>query len=107
MIMLRTLKVAVLGAALLLGTAALAEDQTSGPAAGTNVAPSKGEESHGAAGEPGMPGGKSGPAVKPGENATTEKMKTQTARKGTAGAPGTPGMPGSKSGEAVTPPNKR
>jgi len=106
MIMLRTLKVGVLAAALLLGTAVLAEDQTSGPAAGTNVAPSKGEESHGAAGEPGMPGGKSGPAVKPGESAINEKMK-QTARKGTAGAPGTPGMPGNKSGEAVTPPNKR
>jgi hypothetical protein len=48
---------------MLFGSIALAETgQTSGPAAGTNVPPSTGVTAGGAAGFPGLPGNKSGPA---------------------------------------------
>jgi hypothetical protein len=101
MTMLHTLKLGVFGAALLLGTAAFAGGQTSGPADRTNVAPTTGPAAAGEPGEPGMPGNKSGTTVKPGESG---KMKSQTAKKG--GAAGQPGMPGNKSGPAVKSPDK-
>jgi hypothetical protein len=131
MTMLRIFEAGALTAALLLGTAAIAEEnpgQSSGPAQGTNVAPSQGPAAAGSPGEPGMPGNKSGPAVYPqrkasagqtpaGESnagsseetsgpATGTNVSPPRGGEGAAGAPGTPGMPGHQSGPAQTSPNK-
>jgi EF hand len=75
-------KIAMLAATLLVGTvvgapAALAQ---------TTIAPNSG------AGVPGLPGNKSGPAVKPGEQSNVRPDQSNV-----------PGLPGSKSGPALQP----
>ena len=131
MTILRILEAGALSAALLVGTAAFAEDdagQSSGPAQGTNVAPTQGPATAGNPGQPGMPGNKSGPAVYPQRKASAGQMRAGESDAGNteetsgpatgtnvnpprggdgaAGAPGTPGMPGHQSGPARTSPNK-
>jgi hypothetical protein len=102
---LSLLKIGLFGTALFLALPAFAESQTGGSRSGTNVEPSKGAESGGMAGQPGLPGNKSGPSAKQGEGSATEKMDIRSAKKGTAGgAPGVPGASGNKSGPAATPP---
>ena len=127
----RILGAGALSAALLTGTAAFAEDdagQSSGPAQGTNVAPSQGPAAAGNPGQPGMPGNKSGPAVYPqrkasagqtpaGESNAGNSEETSGPAAGTdvnpstggdaaAGSPGTPGMPGNKNGPAERTPRR-
>jgi hypothetical protein len=127
----RILEAGALSAALLFGTAAFAEDdagQSSGPAQGTNVAPSQGPEAAGSPGQAGMPGNKSGPAVYPrrkasagqtraGESdagnteetsgpATGTNVNPPTGGDAAAGSPGTPGMPGNKNGPAERTPSR-
>jgi hypothetical protein len=131
MTMLRIFEAGALTAALLLGTAAIAGEnagRSSGPAEGTNVAPTRGPAAAGNPGEPGMPGNKSGPAVYPqrkasagqrpaGESnagnpeetsgpATGTNVNPPRGGEGAAGAPGMPGMPGHQSGPARMSPNK-
>jgi hypothetical protein len=131
MTILRILEAGALSAVLLLGTAAFAEDdagQSSGPAQGTNVAPSQDPAAAGKPGQPGMPGNKSGPAVYPERKASAAQKRTgegdagntdessgpatgtnvspPRGGEGAAGAPGTPGMPGHQSGPARMSPNK-
>jgi hypothetical protein len=131
MTILRILEAGALSAALLIGTAAFAEDdagQSTGPAQGTNVAPGQGPASAGSPGQPGMPGNKSGPAVYPERKASAGQKRTGETGDGnteetsgpatgtnvsppiggdsSAGAAGTPGMPGHQSGPARTSPNK-
>ncbi len=93
MSMLRMLQASTLAAAFLVGSAAFAAEtggttevsqtppqqgrtaraigstsehgQTTGPAQGTNVAPTKAPAAAGEPGEPGLPGNKRGPAVMP------------------------------------------
>jgi hypothetical protein len=56
---------------------------------------------NGAAGQPGMPGNKSGPAVTPsGQTQGTNNNMSQDASK-------VPGLPGNKSGPAAQAPNKQ
>ena len=87
---LRMLQASTVAAVFILGSTALAADygtgttemtkttpeqnrtarakepgQTSGPAEGTNVAPTQGPATAGEPGRPGLPGNKSGPAVMP------------------------------------------
>ena len=102
--------------------------QSSGPAQGTNVAPSQGPAAAGNPGQPGMPGNKSGPAVYPqrkasagqtpaGESNAGNSEETSGPAAGTnvnpptggdaaAGSPGTPGMPGNKNGPAERTPRR-
>ena len=102
--------------------------QSSGPAQGTNVAPSQGPAAAGNPGQPGMPGNKSGPAVYPqrkasagqmpaGESdagnseetsgpATGTNVNPSTGGDAAAGSPGTPGMPGNKNGPAERTPRR-
>ena len=131
MTMLRVFEAGALAAALLLGTAAIAEEepgQSSGPAQGTNIAPSQGPAAAGNPGQPGMPGNKSGPAMYPQRKASAGQMpagesdagnseETSGPAAGTnvnpptggdaaAGSPGTPGMPGNKNGPAERTPRR-
>ena len=88
MTMLRIFEAGALAAALLLGTAAIAEEepgQSSGPAQGTNVAPSQGPAAAGNPGQPGMPGNKSGPAVYPQRKASAGQMRPGKAMPGIPG----------------------
>ena len=77
-------KIATLAAVLLIANVV-------GPAAfaQTTTAPNSG------AGVPGLPGNKSGPAVRPGQNSSTGVSQDQSK---------VPGLPGDKSGVAVKPP---
>jgi collagen type III alpha len=131
MTMLRICEAGALAAALMLGTAAIAEEepgQSSGPAQGTNVAPTQGPAAAGNPGQPGMPGNKSGTAVYPQRKASAGQMpagesnaedtgETSGPATGTnvnpprggdaaAGSPGMPGMPGNKNGPAERTPRR-
>ncbi len=131
MTMLRIFEAGALAAALLVGTAAFAEDdagQSSGPAQGTNIAPSQGPAAAGNPGQPGMPGNKNGPAVYPQRKASAGQMPAGESNAGNpdetsgpatgtnvnpptggdaaAGSPGTPGMPGNKNGPAERTPRR-
>ena len=74
-------KIAMLAATLLVGTV------IGGPAALAQTTPNSG------AGVPGLPGNKSGPALKPGEQSTVRPDQSNV-----------PGLPGNKSGPTLQPP---